>query len=389
MSFTRLVYPGMAMIAVCYGLARFGYGLLLPEFSRDLGLDKATSGWIASGSYFFYCVAILLAIRFTPRLGPRRVIAAAGFSAFVGMLLMALSQNPIWFAAGVWTAGASTGLASPPYATVVSGRITKGLQDRANTWINSGTGLGIILSGPAALLLAGYWRTAYLVFALIALLVLCWNTAVIPPGGREEETESKGSSLLRKGIAPMFSASIIIGISSASYWTFSRGYLVQESSYSGFVTSTFWMIIGIAGIIGGIAGKVIEGIGLARSYRFGVVSLALSILLLPVFLSRIFPVFLSGALFGASYVYLTGVLLVWGIRVYPDRTVAGIGVPFLLLALGQMIGSQLAGMVAQAFNYPAMFILFAIVGATGLFIKDSAEKRKKQTCRNGESAKRD
>ncbi|UOQ94719.1 hypothetical protein MUO14_07185 [Halobacillus shinanisalinarum] len=53
--------------------------------------------------------------------------------------------------------------------------------------------------------------------------------------------------------------------------------------------------------------------------------------------------YLSAGLFGCSYIFLTGVLLVWGIRVFITNASLGIGVPFLLLAVGQVIGSILAG----------------------------------------------
>ncbi|MDR6225711.1 MFS transporter [Desmospora profundinema] len=371
MNFIRFVLPGMAMIAVTYGFARFGYGLLLPEFSRNLGLDTVTSGIIASGSYFSYCMAIVLSTFMTSRLGPRIVIIMAGLTACLGMFTMAISHHPGMFALGVWMAGASTGLASPPYAAVVSQKISKGLQERANTWINSGTGLGIIISGPTALFFAGHWRIAYILFALLALLVLFWNAVVLPAEEKGKREKVSYSSFIRKGLLPLFLASLIIGTASASYWTFSRGYLVHEGQHSDWVTSGFWIVIGISGILGGIAGNIIQQIGLFRSYRFGVFTLALSILLLPVFLENVLFVYLSAFLFGVAYIYLTGVLLVWGIRVFPKQTATGIGLPFLTLALGQVIGSPTAGMVADRWDFSFMFILFAVAGTMGTLIKPS------------------
>ena len=48
---TWLVAPGLALIAVTYGLARFAYGLFLPEMREALDLSETWLGLIGAGSY--------------------------------------------------------------------------------------------------------------------------------------------------------------------------------------------------------------------------------------------------------------------------------------------------------------------------------------------------
>jgi cyanate permease len=52
-----VVVPGTAMIAVTFGLARYGYGLLLPEMKADIGIGPSTAGLISSLGYLSYLVA--------------------------------------------------------------------------------------------------------------------------------------------------------------------------------------------------------------------------------------------------------------------------------------------------------------------------------------------
>ena len=66
------------------------------------------------------------------------------------------------------TAGSSSGLASPPMGEAVATAIAEESQDRANALINSGTSIGVALSGPASLLLTEQWRIAWGAFALVA-----------------------------------------------------------------------------------------------------------------------------------------------------------------------------------------------------------------------------
>ena len=47
------------MIAVTYGLARFAYGLFLPEMRESLDLSETVLGLIGAGSYAGYCLAIV------------------------------------------------------------------------------------------------------------------------------------------------------------------------------------------------------------------------------------------------------------------------------------------------------------------------------------------
>src|ERR687892_382413 len=68
---TWLVAPGLAMIAVTYGLARFAYGLFVPEMRESLDLSESVLGLIGAGSYAGYCFAVLGALVFTSRAGPR------------------------------------------------------------------------------------------------------------------------------------------------------------------------------------------------------------------------------------------------------------------------------------------------------------------------------
>ncbi|WP_244151571.1 hypothetical protein [Halobacillus dabanensis] len=71
--------------------------------------------------------------------------------------------------------------------------------------------------------------------------------------------------------------------------------------------------------------------------------IASSSIILSIALGDLFLSYLAAGLFGCSYIFLTGVLLVWGIRVFITNASLGIGVPFLLLAVGQVIGSIFAG----------------------------------------------
>ena len=161
--------PGAAMIAVTFGLGRYGYGLLLPEMQADLAISPGAAGLIASGTYLSYLVANIGVVWVCSRFGTRTAIALAAATAALGMAMMAAATSWPVLAAGVLVAGAAAGLAFPPYADVVARDLPEGQRDLAWSAISSGTGWGVAIAGPIAIAAGDRWRVAWIVFAAVAV----------------------------------------------------------------------------------------------------------------------------------------------------------------------------------------------------------------------------
>src|SRR5699024_6412233 len=347
------------MIAATYGLGRFSFGLLLPEINKSLEMSAFVSGVVSSLFYLAYCITIVLSTVITTRVGPRRMIILAGLSAFAGLLLMSVTPNAWVLALGVLFAGGSTGLVSPPYGAAISLWIKEGKQGKANTWINSGTSFGIILSGAGAILLSPNWRLTYLLYAILTFLILLWNFRAIPKVGKRSKLMFQKGSLSIKGVKgsiPLILSSLILGISTAPFWRFSRSFIEVAGDYSEWQLSGFWIVIGLFGVLGGLSGSLIEKRGLSFSYKIGGLLIASASIILSLSPEFLLTSYLSAGIFGSSYIFLSGVLLVWGIRVFITNASLGIGVPFLLLAVGQVIGSVLAGWFIGMWGYVTSFI---------------------------------
>jgi predicted MFS family arabinose efflux permease len=381
---TWLVAPGLAMIAVTYGLARFAYGLFLPEMREALDLSETVLGLIGAGSYAGYCFAIVVALVFTSRTGPRLMAVAAGAIAVVGMAAVAGAPAAWVLALGILVAGSSSGLASPPMGEAVVSSIREELQDRANTLINSGTSIGVALSGPAALLVAERWRVAWAAFAFIGIAVVAWNAVVIPRNragdGRPEQTAPADVPRLsvRYLVGPrsvsLFVAATGVGFASAAYWTFSRDLVVRAGELSVTGSTLFWTVIGVSGLAGGLAGDLVRRFGLARAFQVSLLCMAAAIGLLAAAPGTLASAYLSGALFGSTYIMLTGVILVWSVSVFHERPSAGLGAAFLLIAVGQVFGAPIAGAVAEVTGLVVTFWAFAGIAVLTTFVGPRAER---------------
>jgi predicted MFS family arabinose efflux permease len=374
-----LVPPGLALIGVTYGLARFAYGLFLPAIREDVALTPTLAGLIGGGSYAGYCLAIIASALLSDRLGPRNTAVLAGLVAAAGMACIAFAPTAILLAAAVLFAGMSTGLASPPLADAVAMRIVPARQDRANTLINCGTSAGVALSGPIALAYAGAWREAYLLSALLAVCVTVWIWRTLPARAPERDPAGRVPALQaiwRPAAGPLVLAAFGMGVASAAYWTFAAEVMVDVGGLPGSIASMAWVVIGLAGFAGGATGDLVRRFGLSAVNRASLLTLAAAVLTTGLLPGSALVVFAAAASFGAAYIMLTGVHLVWGLRVFVDRPALGLGLAFLMIALGQIAGALLAGVTIGALGHASAFALFALVALATMLVRPARRERR-------------
>ncbi|WP_394119886.1 MFS transporter [Planococcus donghaensis] len=365
----KLVFPGIAMIAVTYAFARYSFGWFLPDISSSLKLSESQAGYISSSAYLAYTIALLTASIFIHHFGARRMILLSGTTASLGMAGMALSQGFYTLTLSAFLAGLGSGWVSPAFSQVVAQSVSSDLQDKRNTWINTGTSFGILLTGPVALAFAEQWRWSYALFAVFAMIVCLWNGYSI----KEKKQETRMTHQIRISLKPLVKArflimaSIGIGFSSSIYWTFSKSYITAIHGLTVSESVGFWTIMGGAGILGGVAGAIIQSIGLHRSYLLGVVVVSASIFGLtnPNFAA----IYFSALLFGVAFIFMTGLFIVWGTRQFPESPSTGVSISFFSLGIGQSAGSIAAGMLIEGISYPFAFILFSIIGLPFLFCR--------------------
>ncbi|MCL3838917.1 MFS transporter [Aeromicrobium duanguangcaii] len=368
----RLTAAGVCLIAACYGMARFAYGMFVPVFREEFGLDSTTSGAIASGSFLSYCVAIVAASLLTPRFGARTVAVAAGAIAVLGTLVIAAAPNVTVLAIGVLVAGSSTGIASPPLAHAVARTVIERDRSRTQTVINAGTGIGVAVAGPIALIAHDHWRLAWVAFAVTCALVTAWAAASVPAArGGSDDASFLPAPLLPVGSGRLILAAAAAGLASAAVWTLGREVLVTDGGLGETRSLVAWIILGCFGVVGAAAGDLIRRLGLRGAWLATMLAMAGGTALLGSFPGLVGVAWFAAAAFGASYIAVSGVLLLWGTKVYPEAPAAGVGLAFLVLALGQAGGSLLVGALAEA-GAQFAFLTAAAVAVAGALVRPRA-----------------
>jgi len=366
----RVGATGFALIAVCYGFARFSFGLFLPEIRGDLALSSTLAGFISGGAFAAYCLTIIASARLSERVGPRAVAVAAALMAGTGMLGIALCPSAIWLAICVVIAGGSTGLASPPMADAVAHSVAARGQDLVNTIINAGTSAGVILSGPIALALGSQWRTVFAIFAGVAFVTAVVAFVALPSATVREDTSGADdrAPVFQMNIVRLIGAAFLMGASSTALWSFGGEIVGARLDWSTRGGGLLWIAIGAAGVFGAVAGWLIDRLGINTAHRVFLVALVVGIAITGLSFTTPILALMGGALFGLAYVTLTGVYLVWGVTTLPNRPGTGLMVGFLTIAVGQTAGAPLFGLLMSHASLQIAVCVFAVIGlSAGLF----------------------
>ncbi|WP_350277931.1 MFS transporter [Kribbella sp. HUAS MG21] len=378
-SFLRLVVPGAALIAVTFGLARYGYGLLLPEMQSEVGISSHTAGLIASGAYASYLVTNLAVIWLTVRLGPRWPIALAAGLAAAGMTMVASARGPAEAAVGVVVAGAAAGFALPPYADIVDQEAPPSRRPLAWSIISSGTGRGVAVAGPVAVGLGDEWRLAWLTFVVLAVAAGIVATALAPAKvrheGRARLPQLSWTWFVCPKSRPLLLSSVLIGAGSAVWWTFSVEAL-RAAGLSAGQARFAYAVCGVAAIVASWSGSVVNRIGLRNSYLASCALLAAALALVALGTSQLVLVLLAALLFGVAYNAVVASQGIWSAQVFARRPSAGLAAVSTALTLGTITGPALAGSAIHTLGYTRTLLAAAVVGGVAAFFCPPSARRR-------------
>lgn len=371
----RVVLPAVAMIAVTFGLARYGYGLLLPEMRAELGVDSRTGGLIAAGASVTYLAGNTVVVWLTSRFGPRLPLALATLTAALGMAAIASADGPGGLAGGVLLAGTAAGLAFPPYADIVANQIPAGQQAVSWSVISSGTGWGIALAGPVAIAFGERWRLAWLAFAAVAVIAGVAAT-VAAPARRADTGESPArlswASLVTPRSRPLLASSVLVGVGSSVWWAFSVDAL-RAAGLTETPARGAYALCGAAGVLASATGVVSNRVGLRRCYLAVCVALAAATATFGIAPPQLGAVLVAATVFGIAYNAVIAAQGLWNAVVFSERPSAGLAAVNVALTIGMITGPAVAGFAIQSHGYVVTFLGAGAVVALAALTAPPAE----------------
>jgi predicted MFS family arabinose efflux permease len=351
-----LAVAGSATVATAFGMARYGYGLLLPDIQHALALGAATMGAVGTLAYLSYLVAAALVSRCVARAGERATVVAGGGLAVAGTIAVALARGPVPLGLGVAIAGASAGLVYPPFAEAIK-QLPDVTRARTLATINCGTGWGVAIAAPIAILTGSAWRAAYLGFAGFAALSTLYAARTLPAGAGSRTTYGDPSRQgVRRAAAPMLASAVLVGLGSAAFWTFA----VDRVRHAGLDPAAGRALLGVAGITSLLsigAADLIHRLGARLTFVLSALLQAAAIATIGLAAHSLFAVLLAAGVFGTTYNTIIAVTVLWGTRLNADRPSAGVAAAAGANAIGLLAGALAGGIIADAAGLSATLVI--------------------------------
>lgn len=385
-----IVLSGVLAIVGVLGLGRFSLGMLLPSMGSDLELGYSRMGFIGTGNFIGYLLAVIISSKLVRLFGYRTVISGGIFLVGASMIVVG-SANGFWLAlTAFFFTGIGSGLANVPVMVLIAHWFGSSMRGRATGLVVSGSGLGIMLTGMLVPVINSWaadgqgWRINWMILGslVLAIGVLCSLLIRNRPEDmglqivdkiREKKDEKLSNLLSKKPIITgkrvflhLGSIYFFFGFTYVIYVTFVITTLIKDYGFTEAVAGRFWFWFGLLGIFSGpLFGSLSDRLGRGRTLALVYTLQAASHLLLAL---NPMPgsVYLSIALF-ALCAWSVPSIVAATISDYlgPLKAASGFAAVTLLFGIGQITGPALAGILAEkSGSFAQAYLLAALLTTT-------------------------
>ncbi|MDX6676804.1 MAG: hypothetical protein QOE31_856 [Solirubrobacteraceae bacterium] len=365
---TRLTATGVACVGCAYGMARYGFGLLLPAMRADLQLSDASIGMTAAAGYATYLIVSLRTGSLVARFGPRAIVLAGGGCAVAGMLLAAAAPAAPVLGVAVAVAGASSALVFPPFADAIATVVPEPGRAQALAWISSGTGAGVAVAAPLALI-AGDWRLSWVLFAVAGVLITLLAARVVPAAPLMPRDANRTGCVAigatPAGAGPLLASAVLVGLGAAVFWTWAVDRVASVGDLGQGTAQALLAVVGVASLGGALAAGLVGRFGLRIAAVACGALLATALIALAVAPGVILAGVVAAVLFGTAYNILVTTQGLWSTRIFAQPA-RGLAAVMSAMGIGFLVGPLLAAPLDQRTAFLIAALLLAAAGALGL-----------------------
>ena len=399
-----IVCAGILIIVAALGFGRFSLGMLLPSMGSDLALSYSRMGFIGTGNFIGYLIAVFVCSRLVKRFGYRLIISLGTLLVGTSMLVIGLADNFWLVLIPFFFTGIGSGIAYVPVMGLASNWFGSSLRGLASGLLISGIGLGIMITGlliPAVNSWIGNnqgWRFNWMIMGGLVLLIGFLSAIFIRNRPEDlglqilEKTEKKiknQSAELPHKKSPKSDKHILFhlgsiyfffGFTYVIYVTFVITTLINDYNFTEAVAGRFWFWFGLLGMFSGpLFGSLSDHLGRARTLALVYTLQGISHLLLAL---NPMPgsVYLSIALFAISAWSIPSIIAAAvGDYLGPLKAASGFAIATMFFGLGQITGPSIAGILAEkSGNFSESYILASVLtivaAAMSLFLPKTVKK---------------
>ena len=375
--YLKPLLAGIFIVFSCLGLARFAFGMILPNMQLELGMNATQAGLVGSSNFLGYFIGLFVIAPFYAKFGPAKLISRALMTQAFSMALMALSPHYLLAALFFSVTGFFGALANIAVMTYIAQVVPPTIKGRATGIVVAGIGLGIITSGaivPLVEWLFSYsWRISWALFALMISIVSFKTYAIISKFTPHVTAQTKNEKLLLGEIirfGPFWRTGFLFfmfGMTAIMYMTFFVATAVNKWHVSTEISGTFWAVLGVTSLFSGpFFGMVSDRLGRYKTLGILFALQAFAHLFLYVNLPSMW-LLVSAGLFGFSTWAVPSIMTTLSSELFGSiHTARILGFITLFFGIGQMIGPLGAGILTDfthdfgvAFGFSSACLVFA------------------------------
>ena len=360
---------GTVVVGVAFGMARYAYGLTMPQVQDDLALSSGTAGAIAGAAFAGYLAALLVVAPLSRRFGPRAPTLLGGACAASGALVAAAAPTAGVLAAGVVVAGAASALVWSPFSDLVTRTSAPERRPTLLAMVTTGTAAGLVVVGLLALVvLPASWRWVWVGIAVLAVLAALLELALVPRhvpplGAWDREGGAPPLPWARlvgpTGFATIYFGGTIVYFSYASEAARSQGLGAEAGPL-------LFVVLGVTGTAGLAAGRAADRLGPPRLGGWCLLGVSAALVLLAAASGSLALTLLSAAVFGPGFMAGSALTAIWTAQTAPERAGDAFTVALLAGAVSSVLWPALVGAAVPAFGLATLLLVVAVLlGVTG------------------------
>lgn len=374
----------------CIGLARFSFGMILPNMQLDLGLSNTQIGLIGSANFLGYFLGLFFSSRFYVKLGPATLIKRSLLTQSVCMLIMAISNNYLLASLTFCIAGFFGAMSNMSVMTYITQIVPKAIKGKATGIIVMGIGLSIIFSGMIVPLFDRFydeisWRISWLCFALLIFVISFvvkkgLNFPIHVKVSAQTTNYSQKEIFTNHRFLQVSSIYLLFGITYVIYMTFFVLAAEVKWQVSIEISGIFWTLLGIASVISSpLLGAIADKIGSYKtlSLIFFIQIIAHTIL---IFDSPLTLVWVSALLFGLSAWGVPTIMALLSSELFgASHTARILSFVTIFFAIGQIAGPVGGGFIIDVFSdFSFVFLLSTVLTFFGFLLSFWVDKSQKK-----------
>ena len=363
-----IVFAGALTIFSCFGMARFAFGMLLPAMREGLGLSYEQMGFLSTGNFAGYLLAVGLAPLTLRYVTPRRLVTGSLLAIGLCLVLLSCSTSYAVLVALYAVIGIGGGFANIPIMALVTRWFRRERRGQAAGMMIMGNGTAIILTGFLVPWLNGHfgdagWRFGWLTLGVAGLVLgtvvglllrndprdLGLEPLGTPRPASYDPAETHGPYSATRILLHLGGLYLLFGLTYMVYGTFIVATMVDEFRFAEATAGTFWSWTGFFCLFSGVGFGILSD----RLGRRGGLMLAFAVqgaayLLVASQLGTL-ALFGSVALYGLA-VFAVPAIMAAAVGDYlgTARAAAAFSLVTFCFAIGQTLGPALAGVMADA-----------------------------------------